>query len=197
MATVVNKNTFQVLYNVNTPDYLDGNWLINPDLSVVLGYPTMFWEIAQDPVTGEDIIILMTPEEQDTHEPNVDIVMGQKIQELQAAYLVTVEGGFISTAYDGSQRMYASGAEDQLNLVGSVTMTTPFDPSAPELSVPYNSTDVLTGVKEYLMHTYSMLRQVLADGAQFKLQQLQKMGMLIYQVQGCTRISDIEKITWS
>jgi hypothetical protein len=30
MANVINKTTFKYLQSVNTPDYMDGNWIINP-----------------------------------------------------------------------------------------------------------------------------------------------------------------------
>jgi len=32
MAWVVNKNTMEFKESVHTPDYLDGNWLVNPEL---------------------------------------------------------------------------------------------------------------------------------------------------------------------
>lgn len=45
MADVLNKTSKLFLSSVNTPDYLDGNWLINPDMSVVAGLPMKYWLI--------------------------------------------------------------------------------------------------------------------------------------------------------
>jgi hypothetical protein len=46
------------------------------------------------------------------------------------------------------------------------------------------------------MHSYSVLRQVLSDGATFKLTQLQKLSDLMTQVELCSKISDINNINW-
>jgi len=45
MASVLNKTTKQYIPSVNTPDYMDGNWLINPNMSVVSGHPEKYWII--------------------------------------------------------------------------------------------------------------------------------------------------------
>jgi len=42
MATVVNKTTFQVIESVHTPDYRNGEWLINPDIPDA---PKRHWRI--------------------------------------------------------------------------------------------------------------------------------------------------------
>ncbi len=48
MADVLHKVTKQFLLSVNTPDFMDGNWLINPDMSVVIGLPLKYWVIEGD-----------------------------------------------------------------------------------------------------------------------------------------------------
>lgn len=48
MADVLHKITKQYLLSVNTPDYMDGEWLINPDISVVDGLPLKYWIIESD-----------------------------------------------------------------------------------------------------------------------------------------------------
>jgi len=45
MATVVNKTTFQVIKSVHTPDYRNGEWLINPDIPDA---PKRHWKINGD-----------------------------------------------------------------------------------------------------------------------------------------------------
>lgn len=42
MSIVVNKADFRVIYNANTPDFLDGNWLINP---VIPNCASKYWKL--------------------------------------------------------------------------------------------------------------------------------------------------------
>jgi len=57
MSNVLNRTTNQYLQSVNTPDYPVSDWIINPDLSAVVGVPSKYWEITGDTVTE------MTPAE--------------------------------------------------------------------------------------------------------------------------------------
>lgn len=50
MANVLNKFTKEYRLSVNTPDYIGGDWLINPDLSAVAGIPTKYWKVVDDEV---------------------------------------------------------------------------------------------------------------------------------------------------
>jgi hypothetical protein len=36
--------------SVNTPDFDPADWIVNPDLSAVAGWPTIYWDIAGDSV---------------------------------------------------------------------------------------------------------------------------------------------------
>lgn len=51
MSNVLNRTTKQHLTSVNTPDYPPEDWIVNPDLSAVIGWPTRYWKIAGDAVT--------------------------------------------------------------------------------------------------------------------------------------------------
>lgn len=65
MADVLNKKTFQYLKSVNTANYLDGKWLINPDMSMVEGVPKKYWKIEDDQLTvmtDEEIAIIKSEE---------------------------------------------------------------------------------------------------------------------------------------
>jgi len=57
MATVIHRETKQILYSVNTPDYTEEIWVINPDFSNVDGVPQKYWKISGDS------IVEMTQEE--------------------------------------------------------------------------------------------------------------------------------------
>ena len=61
MASVINKTTFKFLGSENTPDYLDGNWIINPDLSAVAGVPQKYWKVvgnAVQPMTTAERLVV-------------------------------------------------------------------------------------------------------------------------------------------
>lgn len=54
MSNVINKNTLEYRINVNTPDYMDGNWIINPLLP---NCESKYWKI------NGDQVVEMTQEE--------------------------------------------------------------------------------------------------------------------------------------
>lgn len=51
MANVLNRTTKQYLESVNTPDFNPVDWIINPDLSQVTGFPSKYWSISGDTVS--------------------------------------------------------------------------------------------------------------------------------------------------
>lgn len=53
MADVLNRTTKQHLRSVNTPDYSEVNWIINPDLSAVAGFASKYWTIS-----GDDVLLM-------------------------------------------------------------------------------------------------------------------------------------------
>lgn len=57
MSSVLNRTTKQYLASVNTPDYPTAQWIIEPDLSAVVGFDSRYWTI-----TG-DVVTLMSPAE--------------------------------------------------------------------------------------------------------------------------------------
>jgi hypothetical protein len=62
MSSVLHKTTKQLIPSVNTPDYMDGNWIINPDLSAVVGIPTKYWAIDTIPAVPAVYETLTDPE---------------------------------------------------------------------------------------------------------------------------------------
>jgi len=60
MATVLNRISKQLIRSANTPDYPEAAWIIEPDLSAVVGQPLKYWII-----TG-DIISVMSQAEKNT-----------------------------------------------------------------------------------------------------------------------------------
>ncbi len=51
MANVLNRTTKEYLTSVNTPDFDVSLWVINPDLSAVIGFASKYWIITGDVVT--------------------------------------------------------------------------------------------------------------------------------------------------
>lgn len=59
MAAVLHRVTKQYLPSANTPDYPTQDWIINPNLSAVIGFDSRYWKINGDTVS------LMTQGERD------------------------------------------------------------------------------------------------------------------------------------
>lgn len=53
MAVVLHRTTRQLLRSVNTPDYPEADWIINPDLRAVAGFASKYWII-----TGDDVSLM-------------------------------------------------------------------------------------------------------------------------------------------
>jgi len=64
MASVLNRITKQYLESVNTPNYNEADWIINPDLSGVVNVPVMYWKIVGDVIsemTAEEKAVVNEP----------------------------------------------------------------------------------------------------------------------------------------
>lgn len=96
MAAVLNRTMKQYIASANTPDYPAAEWIINPDMAAVVGYPPQYWVI-----TG-DVVSLMNQTERDA----VDAAALEASRDSTAAVLAQPE------AYP---RGYALVALDELN----------------------------------------------------------------------------------
>lgn len=93
---------------------------------------------------------------------------------------IKIISGFTSSAL-GSPHLYDSNQDDQLNLVGLVSLN--------EI-VMYKCTDQ-SGVKEYRVHTSDQIKQVLSDGAKRKTSLLQTAFSLKSEIQAATTASKL------
>ena len=57
MANVLNRTTKEFRPSANTPDFPVQDWIINPDLSAVVGFATRYWKI-----TGDAVTLMTAPE---------------------------------------------------------------------------------------------------------------------------------------
>lgn len=51
MASVLHRTTKQYIGSANTPDFPTQDWIINPDLSAVVGFAAKYWVISGDSVS--------------------------------------------------------------------------------------------------------------------------------------------------
>lgn len=58
MSDAIHRTTLQYITSVNTPDYPTADWIINPDLSAVVGQPRKYWKI-----NGNSVQLMNTPEQ--------------------------------------------------------------------------------------------------------------------------------------
>ncbi|MDO6383411.1 hypothetical protein [Leptospira santarosai] len=95
-----------------------------------------------------------------------------------------VISGFESDAL-GSAYYYDSNVDDQLNLIGLVSLNA---------SVQQKCADIQNGVKTYREHTAEQIRQVLADGAILKSIYLQRSAALKKEIGNAKSLSELEQI---
>lgn len=107
----------------------------------------------------------------------------------------TIISGFTSSAI-GVEMLYDSEEVDQLNLIGATTDTSPDINEPTGYSLLYACRNMITNIKEYRLHTHSQLRQVMRDGVEFKLQQLQKFHILRMAVEMASSIEEIDSVNW-
>jgi hypothetical protein len=82
MATVLNRTTKQLIKSVNTPDYPESDWIIDPDLSGVVGVTTKYWVI-----TG-DVVSEMSQAEK-------DVVDAAEVQALEDGEILELDNGIL------------------------------------------------------------------------------------------------------
>lgn len=109
----------------------------------------------------------------------------QKIEQLNTACAGYIVGGFESSAL-GTAHFYDSALEDQLNLAGVAALG---------VDLPYRCRDS-AGVKDFLPHTAAQLKQVAADGVQFKLGALVRVQLLKQQVIAAVDAAGVEAVKW-
>lgn len=113
------------------------------------------------------------------------LVKAAKTAVINTACAAAIVGGFASSAL-GAPHTYDSALEDQLNLIGAVSLG---------VDLPYRCADAV-GVKEFRMHTGAQLKQVAADGALVKLTALEKAATLKAQVQAAADAAAVEAVAW-
>ena len=156
---------------------------------IIIGnyFPNAQASIVGDPSVYENITWITTPISQvDLDVANLTKVKTDRIIELSASARQVIVNGFHSSAL-GSDYVYDSAPEDQLNLVGVV---------ASGADTYFSCRDPNTLTKTYILHTISQLHQVIADGKDIKLAVLQKFTAKQAAILACTTESQVNVITW-
>jgi len=126
MSDVLHKTTKAQLFSVNTPDYSDSTWIINPDLSAVYSVPKRYWKIDGTTITemnqtekdATDAIIL--PDEQAKQAKNIQIEGDQFL--INQGYTQGIQHGFNAMYPDGNRIRPTRGVyiQDYVNFVTAV-----------------------------------------------------------------------------
>jgi len=144
---------------------------------------------------GENNIRAMTNEEMDTDAGLLNEAIVAKIAECSIAAGNNITSGVVSSAL-GYPRRYDAELEDQANLLGCILATSPSTGNPDGTSIYYASRDPSTGEKAYLLHSYAQLRQVLDDGAIFKLTILQTFNVLKETILTMTSVAAVNAVVW-
>lgn len=138
------------------------------------------------------------PTEQELQNIALTDVKGIKIKQLSDTCAQAILDGFISSAL-GSPFKYDAEDVDQINILGAVTATLPSAENPTGTSMMYAVRPVVNGVygaKYYTEHTHAQLKQVLIDGATYKLERLQHFNTLRDEVNTATTVEEINAISW-
>lgn len=146
-----------------------------------------------------DNITWLKPEQQipkaTLDERRLVLLKRNKIIDLSNSCEKAIIGGFISNAL-GDEHLYDSEEVDQINLIGAVASTGPTPEFPNGYSIYYATRDISTNIKSYIEHSYAQLRKVMDDGAQFKLNHLQRFHLLRTQVEVAVDEEQINAIIW-
>ena len=202
IGNILNKVTKEYISEVNLTNYIPDvnnnttNWLINPNVMNVIGTDSSLWQIDLD--TNGNLICVrrMTTEELDVCPLLVASAKQDQIDLINQACTDGIVGGVISSAL-GSPHLYDANVVDQVNIVAAIitTLPTAIDPFG--ATIFYACRDINTLQKSYVEHTNVQLRQILADGAIIKVQQLITATTKKYYISMASSVSQVKAITWS
>jgi len=92
MSAVLHRTTKQYFPFANTPDYSLVNWIINPDLTEIIGFPSKYWVIT------DDVVTLMSQAERDS----VDLAEAETVKNNLSTNLDRALKALIRSLNDGT-----------------------------------------------------------------------------------------------
>lgn len=174
MANVLNRTTKQYLLSVNTPDYPETEWIINPDLSGVKDLPVSHWIIDGDSVRP--------PNEEEAPAINAGVLEEQKMARLaeidgRTAFLlqqpIEIEpGAFVdmtSDTYKTLQDIVVGVSFGVLSLPQSIPLT-----DGGSYTIELNSDlakmmGIIIGRRRSIAETANRLRNTIKDATSLEL----------------------------
>jgi len=151
-------------------NYVEAIGACFPNVGVVcIGDPTNYANLTWE--TGDPI-----PTQAAIEAAFLEVAKKKRIVELSHDCEQAIISGFVSSAL-GTPHMYDSEVVDQLNLAGSLVNVFPTVENPNGGAEDYAARPVVDGVvqpKVYINHTFSQLKQVVADGVAFKLNLLKQ-----------------------
>lgn len=170
------------------------------DYVAIIGnnFPSVHVECHGDPSVYTNIVHIIgdpLPTQNELDTALLSNVQTNQIEAMSQQCAKMITSGFSSAAL-GSDHWYDSEEVDQLNLIGATTTTSPSIQDPNGTSIYYACRQLSNGQKTYTLHTHEQLRQVLSDGAIFKLAMLQKFFTKKQYILGLTSIAAIENVSW-
>jgi len=105
MADVLNRTTLQYLRSVNTPDYPTVDWVINPDLTPVVGVPQKYWKL-----TGDILSEMTQPEKDAVDAAEAAAVLLTKADAQQTEELSTTSAEYVTVLDLAPTNSFEAGA---------------------------------------------------------------------------------------
>jgi antitoxin component HigA of HigAB toxin-antitoxin module len=98
MSIAINRKSFEIVENANTPDYDKANWIINPDLSKVQGMPKKYWM-----VRGDEIVPVTEQARAKIDEAGIDKLKDERCEEFKSNTHLAIQSGFEFPANSGKR----------------------------------------------------------------------------------------------
>jgi len=174
---------------MNIPSYVDAIGELHPNVQVMANgpgndYDDLIW-LSGNPIPPKEVL----------EESRLILCRNAKIAELSEYCEQIISGGFISSAL-GDEYRYDSQLVDQINLMGSLLATMPSAANPNGNITPYKSVHLADGKAEYRPHTFANICQVLADGATWKLVNLQKFFVIKQTILQMSDMNEIIMVQW-
>jgi hypothetical protein len=149
MASVLNRTTKVYYESVNTPDYPESEWIINPDITALTGVPTKHWKIEPD-----DTVVEMTEAEKVAYDDEIEYgpmtleeMLDDKTKDINIFRDNMINGGY---TFDGN--IYDSGNDARANVTAVSTAIANGLPIPPNFTwrtknnynVPMDATKIVT-----------------------------------------------------
>lgn len=127
---------------------------------------------------------------------DIDSIKISKISLINTSCETAIISGFKSSSLQ-AEYLYQSDRDDQLNLMGlAANGIDNFLKCGLATIVLENSIEKEVITWDYKLHTIAQLKQVLGDGAKYKLDLLTKANTLKIQVQNATTVNELDGINW-